>query len=168
MTKRLIMLGLATFSSILYSSFAIAQNKLTDNKEPIHIQASTMTLDDAQKVSVFSGSVKMTQGTIQILADKVEVSQDPNGITTAKAWGNPVSFEGRSAKTNKQVRGWANQVEYREKDESIILIGNARVISEGDEIRAQTIRYFRSTGEYRADGASSGKPVFVTIQPRNK
>ena len=166
MMKRLrpLALFLITLSTVVYA--AGDRNNLTDNKEPINIQADSMTLDDAKKVSTFHGNVKMTQGTIKLQASKVEVSQDPRGITTAKGWGSPVSFEARSAKTGKLVQGWASQVEYREKDESVVLIGNARVISEGDEIRAHTIRYFRATGEYTADGVKGSSPVFVTIKPR--
>ena len=142
--------------------------KLTDGDQPIHIQANIMTLDDTNKISTFEGNVRMTQGSIKITANKVQLSQDAKGMSTIHAWGKPVSFEGRSAKTNKLVQGWSDEVVYKETEESIVLMGNARILSEGDEIRAQTIRYFRSTGEYKADGAKTGSPVFVTIQPRKK
>ena len=152
-----------------FLTLAQAQNlNLADGDQPINIQANAMTLDDANRKSTFEGNVKMTQGSIEITASKVELTQDAGGMATVRAWGKPVTFQGRSAKTNKLVQGWSDEVEYKEIGESIILTGNARLISEGDEIRAPTIRYSRSTGQYKADSAKTGSPVFVNIQPRKK
>jgi len=152
-----------------FLTLAQARNlNLADGDQPINIQANAMTLDNTNRKSTFEGNVRMTQGSIKITASRIELTQDTQAMATIRAWGRPVTFQGRSAQTNKLVQGWSDQVEYKETEGSIVLTGNARLISEGDEIRAQTIRYFRTTGQYKADGARTDIPVFVTIQPRNR
>lgn len=146
----------------------VAMAGLGDGDQPINIQSARMMVDNVKRVSVFEGNVMMRQGSIKIDANKVEVSQDGRGHVTAKAWGKPVHFEAQSAKTGKRIKGRSSMVEYEEKSESVTLIGDAWVVSEGDEIKAHSIRYLKKTGEYRADSAKGGGPVFVTIAPRKK
>jgi len=139
---------------------------LNDSEQPIKVSAASMTYNQDKNLTVLEGNVHIEQGTIRIQAQRVDLIQGADGYNTIKATGKPVTFEGRSEKTNRQVQGWANQVEYIEKTESVIMTGDARLVSEHDEIQAQTIRYFRKTGQYSADG--SNKPVFAIIQPQKK
>lgn len=154
----------------LTACFAVTQlcisAPLTDGDEPIKVQASKMTYDQAKSMTILEGNVHVEQGTIKINAQRVDIIQGADGFSSVKATGNPVNFEGRSAKTNRQVKGWAHTITYTEKSEEVVMSGNAKLVSEKDEIQAQTIRYFRKTGQYFADGAN--KPVFAIIQPRKK
>ena len=47
-----------------------------DRSKPINLEADTVNLDDASKVSIYQGNVQLTQGTLLIRADKLVVKED--------------------------------------------------------------------------------------------
>ena len=58
------------------------RNAPTSDK-PLNIEADNMTYDDLKQINIFTGHVVATKGTIVIKADRVEVTQDPQGYQYA-------------------------------------------------------------------------------------
>ncbi|HSN78833.1 MAG TPA: lipopolysaccharide transport periplasmic protein LptA, partial [Rhodoferax sp.] len=50
-----------------------------DRDKPMNVEADALRYDDAKKVSVFTGKVVLTKGTILIRGEKLEVRQDEQG-----------------------------------------------------------------------------------------
>ena len=50
-----------------------------DRDKPMNVEADALRYDDVKKISVFTGRVVLTKGTILIRGEKLEVRQDPQG-----------------------------------------------------------------------------------------
>ena len=54
----------------------------------MNIEADSLRYDDLQQISVFTGRVVLTKGSILIRADRLEVRQDPDGFQYGVATGS--------------------------------------------------------------------------------
>ena len=45
----------------------------SDKNKPVEVEADSFNLDDAKKVTIYSGNVIITQGSMEIMADKVTI-----------------------------------------------------------------------------------------------
>ena len=127
-------------------------------------------LDDAKKSAVYEGNVIMSQGTLTLNADRIEVHQDDKGMTMGEATGRPVYFSQKLEARDAYLEARAGRIEYDARTETMKLIGNAYVNQGGDELRGGVILYDIRSERYQAQGASEdGKQgrVRAMIQPRN-
>ena len=139
----------------------------SDRNQPISIEADQGSLDQKNQVTVFSGNVQIKQGSLQMKAQSVRVSQDRSGNQTMLATGSPVYFRQQLAE------GWGNRAEYNSAQHLVKLIGNAKVQRGGDLAQGEAISYNMKTEVYtvlggNAVGNKNGRRVKVIIQPNNK
>jgi lipopolysaccharide export system protein LptA len=152
-----------------------AQAEKADRDKPINLEADTMEVDDMAKVSTYTGNVRLTQGTLLILADKLVVRQDKDGFSSATALGNPVSFRQKREGVDEYIEGWANRIEYDGRRDRVELFGNARVRRGQDEVRGSYIAYDARTEFYQVKGGPEAVTetnpkgrVRAVIQPKAK
>ena len=71
-----------------------AHAERADQDKPLNIEADNMTYDDLKQMNIFTGHVVATKGTIVIKADRVEVTQDPQGYqyATGTSTGGNLSY----------------------------------------------------------------------------
>jgi lipopolysaccharide export system protein LptA len=151
-----------------------AQAERADRGKPINLEADRVSVDDAQKTSVFEGKVVMTQGTLTIRADKVTVRRDPEGHQYGSANGNPATFRQKRDGANEYIDGEAERIEYNGKLDKVEFFNRARLRREpADEVRGNYISYDSRTEFFTVTGgagpAASGSPdarVHAVIQPR--
>lgn len=139
-----------------------------DRDKPVHIEADTVRMDDLQKVAVYEGKVILTQGTLRVQADRVEVRQDAQGFLTGTALGKPVHFRQRLDGRGDWVDAWANRVEYDARKAQVRLIGEAFLKKGEEELRGDLITYDARSELYQASGGLPGqKPgrVRAVIMP---
>src|SRR5438105_6850972 len=67
---------------------ATAHAEKTDRDKPIQLEADRVTVDDVKQISVFSGNVVLTQGSMVIRGERLEVRQDKEGFRQGTTWGN--------------------------------------------------------------------------------
>lgn len=145
----------------------------SDRKQPIAIEADQGSLDQKNQVTVFSGNVVIKQGTLNIRAASVRVSQDKqSGNQTMTASGSPVRFS-QELENKGVVEGQGNKVEYSSATNIVKLIGNAKVQRGGDIAQGAAISYNTRTEVYTvlggaAVGNKKGRRVSVIIQPTDK
>jgi len=174
-------LPLAVAAGILLGAWLPAQAEKADRNKPIVLEADRVTVDDRNKVHVYEGHVNLTQGTLNIRADKIVVSQDAEGFQKGVATGGPgglahvrQKLEGK----DEYVDGEAERIEYDGNSERTQFFNRAFVKSGQDEVRGQYIVYDAPTESYTVTSGPGGtvaKPtpgrdtrVRVVIQPRNK
>ena len=58
---------------------APAHAERADRDKPLNIEADKMQMDDLKQVSVFTGRVVLTKGTIILRAERLVIKQDPEG-----------------------------------------------------------------------------------------
>lgn len=139
-----------------------------DRDKPIQVEADAVRIDDLKKVAVYEGKVILTQGSLRVQADRIEVRQDAEGFLTGVATGRPVHFRQRLDGRGDWVDAWANRVEYDARKEQVRLIGEAYLKKGEEELRGDLIVYDARTEVYQASGGLPGqKPgrVRAVIQP---
>ncbi len=173
--KLILIVGLM---SLLCVQSAIAER--ADRKKPVHLEADRATVEDVNRkestrVSIFTGNVILTQGTMRIKADKVIMKEDLNGFKQATAIGDLVSFRQKRDGLDEYVEGWSERAEYDSKTDKIELFRQARLKRGTDEVQGDYISYDMNTeffkvisSKERGDVAGPDKRVRITIQPKNK
>ena len=127
----------AVLSAALLSALAVAglpaQAEKADRTKPMSIDSNGAQPDvvDLNKHSaVFTGNVVITQGTLQIHADRVEVSEDPSGERLGYAFGtpgNPARFRQKRDRPDEWSEGDATRIEYDSAANRVRFIGDAHL-----------------------------------------
>ncbi len=148
-----------------------ARAEKADRERPVQIEADTVHMDDAKKTAQYEGHVILTQGTMSMQADRIDVSQDAQGMASGVATGKPVHFRQKMEGRDEYMEADALRVEYDARTELVKLIGAAHVKQGGDDLRGAVITYDMNTERYQAQGSDSRNAagrVHAVIQPRNK
>ncbi|AEJ00767.1 lipopolysaccharide transport periplasmic protein LptA [Nitrosomonas sp. Is79A3] len=173
--KLIIAIGLF---GLCFTQFVWAER--ADREKPIYLEADRATVEDvnrkeSNRVSVFTGNVILTQGTLRISADKVIMKEDLHGFRYATAIGDLVSFRQKRDGLNEYVEGWSQRAEYDSKTDKIELFRQARLKRGSDEVQGDYISYDMKTeffkvigSKERGDETGPDKRVRITIQPKNK
>lgn len=141
----------------------------SDRQQPISIEADQGSLDQKNQVTTFSGNVIIKQGSLNIRAANVRVSQDKKGNQTMNATGTPVKFS-QQLENKGTVEGQGNNVEYESATGLVKLMGRAKVQRGGDVVQGETITYNMRTEVYNVlggnvTGTKKGGRISVIIQP---
>lgn len=153
-----------------------AQAERADRDKPVNIEADRVDLDDVKKEATFEGNVTLTQGTLQIKADRVIVKQDADGFQYGIAYGKPAYFRQKREGFDEYIEGFGERLEYDGKADKMQMFTNARIQRGGDEVRGDYISYNAVTEFFQVIGggksaASPGNPqgrVRAIIQPKPK
>jgi lipopolysaccharide export system protein LptA len=175
-------LRLATLlPALLLACPALAER--ADRAEPTVIVADHQTVDDLKQVSVFTGHVILTKGTVRITGERLEYREDPEGYQYAVVTAAPEqlsTFHERRDPSHpgieETIDGVAERIEYDNKQDTVKLFTRAVVkrfengISR-DEFKADRIFYDARNSHYDlsggGDAAGSGTPRVVSrIAPR--
>jgi len=146
----------------------VSHAERADRDKPMHLEADKLTIDDAKKISIFEGKVRLTQGTTTINADKIVVVEDKEGNKHGTATGQPANFRQKRDNADGYVEGYALRVEYDSKTTTIDLYVQARIKQDGDEVRGDHITYNSTTEIFQVNGTPSSGRVRAVIQPKNK
>ncbi len=146
-----------------------AHAEKADRDKPINLEADTVTLDDIRKISVYEGNVILSQGTMMLRADRVQVTQSAEGLDKVVATGRPVSFRQKLDGRDEFIEGYASRIEYAGATSQLELIGDARLRRNGDELRGAQISYNAGTEFYKVVGqpdAQTPGRVRAVIRPK--
>lgn len=175
-TVKLILVGCVV--GLLFAPPVIAEK--ADRNKPVHLEADRATVEDVNRkedsrVSIFTGNVILTQGTMRITADKVIMKEDINGFKQATAIGDLVTFRQKRDGLDEYVEGWSERVEYDSKTDKIELFRQARLKRGSDEVQGDYISYEMSSEFFKVIGSTErgvetgpDKRVRITIQPKKK
>ncbi len=170
------------FFVLLFGMFSVnlVLAERADRDKPIHIEADSATVEDLNRkdenrVSIFTGNVKLSQGTLIIQADKVIMKEDAEGFRIATAFGNLVSFRQKREGLDEYIEAWGKRVEFDNKADKIELFRKARLKRGQDEVEGDYISYNMSSEFFKVNGGSKqdaktgvGNRVRVIIQPKSK
>lgn len=167
-----LLLGMAALAA------APALGERADRFRPTNVESDKLQYDDLKQISIFTGAVVLTRGTITLKGDRLILSQDPEGYQRGTVTGRLASFRQKRDGVDEWVEGYAEDIEYDGKTEKVRLTRKAKVRRlEGtrvvDEIDGAVIVYDGLTEQFEVDGRTpTGPPapgtgrVRVVIQPR--
>jgi len=151
-----------------------------DKTKPTNVEANHMEYDDIKQVNVFTGNVVLTRGTILMKADKMVVTQDPQGYQYVTLYAPPVGLasfrQKRDGGENQWIDGQAERIEYDDKAEIVKLYSKARMRrldgdKPTDEVEGQFIsydtraEYFTVHNTSNGDSKPGGGRIKAVIQP---
>lgn len=160
---------------------APARAERADRTKPMVVESDgkeSASVDLARKLTVITGNVVVTQGTMRINADRIEVREDPPGRYQANAKGStaqPALFRQKRDRVDEIVEAESQRIEYDGGSERVKFIGDAklRVLRAGvvsDEASAATIVYDQRAdtivfegGAPAAAGAPPGRARLVFV-----
>ncbi|MEE4383519.1 MAG: lipopolysaccharide transport periplasmic protein LptA [Pseudomonadales bacterium] len=140
-----------------------------DREQPIEIEADRAELDDATGRAVYSGSVRLDQGTLRVTADRLEIQTDRARVTRITAEGaedgEPARYRQIPREGEQPVRASAETIVYDTTTETIELSGDARLEQAEDRFEGDRISYDLRTRKVAAEAGRSGAPVRMVIEP---
>lgn len=141
----------------------------SDRDRPVNIEADSVRMDDTKKSAIYEGHVVLSQGSLLISAQRIEIQQDDKGFSSGIASGAPAQFREKIEGKNEYVEGWANRIEYEGRAEKIRLFGQARLKRGIDELRGEVVVYEHGVGLFQArgDGGNAQGRVRAVIRPRD-
>lgn len=153
-----------------------AHAEKADRTKPINVESDRVTVDDVKQLSVFDGNVLLTQGTMMIRGDRMEVRQDKEGFRQGTVWGKRAYFRQKRDGTNEWIEGWAERVEYDSRADKVQLFTRAALKRGEDEVSGDYISYDATTEFFQVIGggtkaASENNPqgrVRTVFQPKSK
>jgi len=107
------------FLGMLFAGSVLAER--ADRDKPVHLESDRATVENTgrsngkDRISVFTGNVVLTQGTLVIRSDKMVVKEDANGFRNVTAYGNLASFRQKRDGVNEYIEGWSERMEYDSK-----------------------------------------------------
>lgn len=162
--------------SILLLAPASAFAEKADREKPINLEADRVTVDDAKQISTFTGNVILTQGTLVIRGDRMEVRQDEQGFNSGTTWGNLAYFRQKRDGYDEYIEGWAERIEYDGRADKLQMFVRASMKKSGDEVHGNYISYDAKTEFFQVIGGgakaaatqhSDGR-VRAVLQPKSK
>lgn len=150
---------------VLGSGGALAER--ADRDKPMNVEADALRYDDLKQVSVFTGRVVLTKGTIVIRGARVEVRQDPEGyqygVVTAEA-GKLAYYRQKREGVDEYIEGESETIEYDGKADRVKFIRRAemrrlRGATLSDEMTGSLITYDNLTDVFSVDGSTTGTPA---------
>lgn len=149
-----------------------AHAEKADREKPVFLEADRVVVDDAKKVSTYTGNVILSQGTLRITGNKLVVTQDAEGFEHGTVYGNPASFRQKREGYDEYIEGYGQRIEYDAKADKLELFTQARMKRNNDEVRGNYISYDAKTEIFNVMGgpkeAESGGRVRAVIQPKPK
>lgn len=166
---------LLVFCALTFISLSAIAEK-ADRDKPIEIEADTVTSNDAKKVSVYTGNVIVTKGTLVIKGDKIVMREDEMGFQHGSSYGNPTTFKQKRDGKDEYMEGSAMRIEYDGRMDKVQLFTKAWVKRGQDIVHGDYIMYDANAeySEVIGGGPKSATPatpngrVKAIIQPKNK
>ncbi|QEL65968.1 lipopolysaccharide transport periplasmic protein [Oryzomicrobium terrae] len=166
-SRPVLLLSLALALHMLMAT-APARAEKADKEKPVNLEADRVSADDARKVYTFEGNVRLVQGTMSLLADRVVVTQDESGFQKGVAYGlngKLAKFRQKREGKDEWIDGEAERIDHDAKTDTTELFIRAWVKSGQDEVRGPYIRYDALTEQYLVASAPGAKPTASGTAP---
>ncbi len=170
---------LVALAAALLLAGAVQAEKADRAKQMVVEADRPGTVDLQRQVVVFNGNVTITQGTMVIRAERVELREAADGYRAATAIGSPgkpASYRQKRDGIDEVVEGAADRIEFDGRTETLRFVGNGAVRrlrggTVADEISGNQILWdaraevFSVEGGARNDANPSGR-VRAVLSPR--
>jgi len=163
---------------------SVAWAEKADRGKPMNIEADNLDHDELKQLSIFTGKVVATKGTLILRGARLEVLQDPEGYQFGLLIAEPgkkAFYRQKREGLDEWMEGEGDRIEYDSRADRVTLINRAelrryRGTVLNDDITGQRIIYENLTDQFTVDGKqASGKPsaessgrVRAVLTPRKK
>jgi len=155
-------------AALLACGCVAARAEHADRTKEITVQATDARADHHAQTAEFSGDVVVTQGTLEIHADRVRMRAGPNGERLGLAYGKagaPVHFRQHGDRPDEWSEGQAERVEYDSVANELRLIGAATLRNLSGATVIQSVAGDTLTWDTARDTVSSTEPDRRVMAP---
>ena len=139
---------IAVLLTSVFSPFSLA---LPDDKnQPISISADSATKDGNKGITIYSGDVIITQGSVRITGDTITLKENNGAIQSIVTEGSPATFRQKVSLQGSTVEAEGNKLDYQSRNEILIITGNAKVKQDNRITQSNFIRYNISNNQINA------------------
>ncbi|WP_294764849.1 lipopolysaccharide transport periplasmic protein LptA [uncultured Rhodoferax sp.] len=132
-----------------------------DRNKPMNVEADALRYDDLKQVSVFTGNVVLTKGSIIIRGAQLEVRQDPDGYQHGLVTGSastPAFFRQKRDGVDEYIEGDGETIEYDGRADTVRFLKKAQLrrlrgATLADEVSGASILYENLSDKFTVDGA---------------
>jgi len=149
---------------LLHALPLTAHAESADRGKPMAIEADALRYDDLHQISVFTGNVVLTKGTIQIRGSRLEVRQDPDGYQFGRITGTPdqlAFFRQKREGQDEFIEGEGELLNYDGRADTVTFTNHAQLRRYrgtvlADQISGALIVYDNLSDKFRVDGSPTG------------
>ena len=158
---RLVALSLILLAALLPGA-AVA--KSTDRNQPMDVESDRTDAemgDDGE--AILTGNVRITQGTLEVGADRAVIHRKAGDISQVVLTGAPATLK-QVNDNGEAMNAHASQIVYTLTSDIVVLTGAVVIEQPRGTLRGETIKYDLKTG--RLDGGGDGSRVKMRIMPK--
>ncbi|WP_416306233.1 lipopolysaccharide transport periplasmic protein LptA [Neptunicella sp. SCSIO 80796] len=134
-----------------------------DFKQPLEVMAENQSADGIEKSGFYRGNVHITQGSLVIDADEVDViAKDGPGSEVFIARGKPASYQ-QKADDGSIIKAIANEIRYTLGDRVLTLKENAEFHQKSSMVKAEFIEFDMENEQFKAKGGNDDDGRTITI-----
>ena len=157
-----------TAACLLALNSAWVQALPNDKNQSLRISAEKQEIDLKQGVVIYSGDVKLVQGTLEITADKIRVRKDKDQEEESfNAEGNPAHYQQQPEAGKPVIHAEAATIHYNVKTEQLVLDKNVSIEQNGSVTKAGHVDYDIKSQTAKFSGTGSVECV-IPAKPEKK
>jgi lipopolysaccharide export system protein LptA len=154
---------------LLPLSSAMAER--ADRDKPTLIDADQLNHDEQQQITIFTGNVVLTKGTLVIRGDRMELRQDVDGNYFGVITGRPASFRQKRDIGNEFMEGESLRLDYDGQQEIVVLTESAVMRRlQGDvlmdRVSGDRLTYNNMTERYAVESTQGSGRARMFLMPR--
>ena len=139
----------------------------SDRGAPINVSANTAIQEKSK--ALYQGDVVITQGTLRIEAQEVEVFTENSRVSRIIATGAPARMQQKPQPDEEMVYASAFTIDYQVGADKVILTRQAAVLQAGSEIQGERIEYVIGEQVVKANaGDDNTGRVRMILQPEQE
>ncbi len=160
--SRVLAFGLLLFIAAANTNPALA-NTNSDAGKAINVQADQSDFDEKAGIQSLKGNVEITQGSLKVKADSIQIELKDGALFRIVGKGNPIRFQ-QQTDTGAIMKGQSNRIEYNMQTTQITFTGDAKFERPGQKLSGSSIMYNMSDLTFKASGDKKGR-VNIVLQP---
>ena len=148
---------LIILTALFFTSFVFALTE--DAKQPIEIEARSVTVDETTGFNEFSGNAEVKQGSLLLFAELIQVQTNSDGVETMIAKGTlekPAKYIQNQENQGRFIEATATLITYNVNEGMIFLIGNAHLVQGFDSFSGDSLTYDINNDKVVVKGSEDG------------
>ena len=137
----------------------------SDRNQPLDVTADRFEGGTQQPISVLTGNVHITQGSIVGTGDKADVHQKDGAVQRVVLTGALATFK-QDIEGGGSMSGKARNIDYDVSTKRAVLTGDAIVQHPSGEARGARLSYDVDTGKLSGDGVGGDGRVHLLMRPK--
>ena len=137
-----------------------------DSQQEIRIASDSASLDKAKGEIIYSGNVKMQQGSLNIQAQTLTLIRTVEGLQKIIATGSPARYEQTLNEQEGKTLAYGETIIYNMKIEQLTLLNNAGLEKQGNVFSGEKIVYLIKEQRVKAESPEQQNRIRMVIQPK--